>query len=111
MLNDIKNILNRCEGVDMALAKWIKWKKNEGPDIWEYNNGTHAYNPGIAILKKENKVIAKFFGPKNLSARIIVNHIKSVYPAENKLILHQTCDVTLRLNIFGVIIHLDVLYF
>jgi hypothetical protein len=54
--------------------KWIKRKnygKSKGrPDIWEYEvNGT-GYHPAIALLKKENKVIAKFWGPKYL-ARII----------------------------------------
>lgn len=70
-------------------ANWFKWKQNRGPDIWEYKSEMQTCNPGIAILKKEDKVIAKFIGPKNLSDRKIINHIRTVYPTEERLILFR----------------------
>ena len=68
---------------------WIKWKKNSGPDIWEYKSGINVCNPTIAILKNNYKVVATIIGPKDLSDKIVVNHIKTVYSNENKLSLFR----------------------
>ena len=71
----------------MAGEGWIKRKRARGPDIWEYKNGINVCNPGIAFLKRKDKVIAKFFGPKDLNDTIMINHIQTLYPADNKLTL------------------------
>jgi len=73
----------------MSERIWIKKKHYGGskgrPDIWEYNSNVNGYNPAIALLKKDDKVIAKFWGPKNLKNITLVKHIKVTYQMEGKL--------------------------
>ena len=94
----------------MAGARWIKWKKNRGPDIWEYKSGVHVCNPGIDFLKRKDKVIAKFFGPIDLNDGIIINHIKTVYHTENRLKLSRLVpspqkDVVIKHRSSKIILH------
>ncbi len=73
----------------MSERRWIKRKHYSGskgrPDIWEYNSNANGCYPAIALLKKDEKVIAKFWGPKNLKNITIIKHIKVVYQMEGKL--------------------------
>ena len=68
---------------------WIKKKRHGGPDIWQYKDKYFGVYPAIAMLKKDNKVIAEFWGPINLTDNEIIKHIKSKYKTKGKLKLHR----------------------
>jgi hypothetical protein len=71
-------------------GRWIKRGIHGGPDVWEYEyEGIGSY-PTIALLKKDDRVIAEFRGPVNLKNHEIVKHIKSEYQIEGKLVLFRT---------------------
>ena len=69
--------------------RWVKKRQHGGHDIWEYGNKVTGKYPAIAVLKKDDKVIADFWGPINLKDKKIVNHIKSEYKTKGKLKLYR----------------------
>jgi len=76
------------EGVKM-LGRWVKRGMRGGPDVWEYEYKVIGSYPTIAVLKKNDKVIAEFRGPVNLKNHEIIKHIKSEYKTEGKLKLYR----------------------
>ena len=71
------------------MGKWVKMKKHSGPDIWQFENKTLGKYPAIAIVKKNNKVIAEFWGPKNCRTNEIIKHIRAEYKTKGKLTLYR----------------------
>ena len=71
------------------LKKWLKTKQHGGPDIWNYKDSHVGVYPAIALLKKNNKVIAEFWGPIDLVDEEIIEHVKSKYRTKGKLQLHR----------------------
>ena len=70
-------------------GKWIKKKIHGRPDIWQYNNKFLGKYPAIAILKRDNKVMAEFWGPIDLKNNEIIKHIKAEYKTKGKLKLYR----------------------
>ena len=66
-------------------GRWNKRSQHNGPDIWEYINNHIGDYPAIALLKSDDKVIAEFWGPRNLPDKKIIKSIQSEYQAEVEL--------------------------
>ena len=83
----------------MSERNWIKRehynRSKERPDVWEYKSNANGFYPAIALLKKDDKVIATFWGPKKLKNIKIVKHVKVTYQMEGKLKICRidSCDL------------------
>jgi hypothetical protein len=74
-------------------GNWVKHCQYKGPDIWKYEVRETLYYPAIAILKRHERIIAKIWGPLQLSDAEILDLVIKEYQPTDELHLYRIAGV------------------
>lgn len=84
----IRKQLTARRGLSLK-SSWNKQNRYNGPDYWRYNSHEHVSFPAIAIVKQHERVIAKIWGPVNLSDNELVLLVKEQYKDSPDMVVER----------------------